>query len=69
MPKRRFGYNDWERIINKGNGSNLISFNTQDHIEKKIKAGASPRVMQKYRWFKNYIARAAEIYQEIRQSI
>ena len=42
---------------------------TSEHIEKKIKAGASPRIMQKYRWFKNYIARAAEIYEDIKQSV
>ena len=57
-----FDYDDFESM------ESLLEL-TSEYIEKKIKAGASPRVMQKYRWFKNYIARVAEIYQEIRQSI
>lgn len=57
-----FDYDDFESM------ESLLEL-TREYIEKKIKAGASPRVMQKYRWFKNYIARVAEIYQEIRQSV
>lgn len=42
---------------------------TSAHIEEKIQKGASPRVMQKYKWFKNYIERASEIYLEVRQNV
>ena len=38
------------------------------YIEEKIQNGASPRVMQKYKWFKNYVERATEIYLEVRQN-
>ena len=57
-----FDYNDFESM------ESLLEL-ANEYIEKKIQTGASPRIMQKYRWFKNYIARASEIYEEIRQSV
>ena len=34
MPKRRFGYDDWERLIT--NGTNLADYSTIGHIEKRV---------------------------------
>ena len=38
------------------------------HIKAKIQTGASPRIMQKYKWFRNYIEIAAEIYSGVKQN-
>lgn len=39
---------------------------TSIYIDEKIQNGAPPRIMQKYRWFKNYIERVSEIYSGVR---
>ena len=34
MPKRRFGYEHWEKVIT--NGTNLADYSVVGHIEKKV---------------------------------
>ena len=56
-----FDYNDW------GSMDNLL-YNANYHLGEKLKSEKNPKVLQKIYWYRNYINKVTEIYEEVKHS-